>query len=356
MVKLMLVSPTALDEPPGGRAQLAQLHRRCLRQLFGPELLVHELTAQPTSAWQRLAGFVDGLSPSVVRAVADRVRAEQIDFVYLDGSNLGRLAPEIKRVSPRTQVLTFFHNVEARFFLGSLRTEKNLHALGVLAANFRAERDAVRHSDRLITLSERDKAGIRRLYGRAGTDILPLSIEDKLPPAPAEPAVHGARDYCLFVGGAFYANLAGIRWFARNVSPHIGLDTVVVGRGFDALRPELERHSGVKVIGEADDLARWYAGAKVVIAPIFDGSGMKTKTAEALMFGKKVVGTSEAFSGYEAVADQAGWVCNSREEFATTLRSLEAGPLKQFDPELRQLYVRDHSYEAAHRRLSGILA
>jgi glycosyltransferase involved in cell wall biosynthesis len=231
----------------------------------------------------------------VVRAVADRVRAEQIDFVYLDGSNLGRLAPEIKRVSPRTQVLTFFHNVEARFFLGSLRTEKNLHALGVLAANFRAERDAVRHSDRLITLSERDKAGIRRLYGRAGTDILPLSIEDKLPPAPAEPAVHGARDYCLFVGGAFYANLAGIRWFARNVSPHIGLDTVVVGRGFDALRPELERHSGVKVIGEADDLARWYAGAKVVIAPIFDGSGMKTKTAEALMFGKKVAGTSEPF-------------------------------------------------------------
>jgi hypothetical protein len=30
MAKLMLVSPTALDDPPGGRAQLAQLHRRCL--------------------------------------------------------------------------------------------------------------------------------------------------------------------------------------------------------------------------------------------------------------------------------------------------------------------------------------
>ena len=42
------------------------------------------------------------------------------------------------------------------------------------------------------------------------------------------------------------------------------------------------------------------AGAALVIAPIFDGSGMKTKVAEALMHGKHVVGTPEAFSGYAA--------------------------------------------------------
>ena len=40
-----------------------------------------------------------------------------------------------------------------------------------------------------------------------------------------------------------------------------------------------------------DCLETWYEKADVVISPIFLGSGMKTKTAEALMYGKPILGT-----------------------------------------------------------------
>ena len=82
----------------------------------------------------------------------------------------------------------------------------------------------------------------------------------------------------LFVGGGFYANRAGIRWFAREVAPAINLPTLVVGYGLDDLREELERSGNVQLIGAVESLEPWYLIAKAAIAPIFAGSGMKTNT------------------------------------------------------------------------------
>ena len=47
-----------------------------------------------------------------------------------------------------------------------------------------------------------------------------------------------------------------------------------------------------------DDLGEYYRNCDVVIAPIFEGSGMKTKTTEALMWGKYIIGTNESFCGF----------------------------------------------------------
>ncbi|MEO7821051.1 MAG: glycosyltransferase family 4 protein, partial [Sphingomicrobium sp.] len=157
----------------------------------------------------------------------------------------------------------------------------------------------------------------------------------------------------LFVGGSFYANTAGIAWFAREVAPAIGIDTLVVGAGMDTQRAALERFSTIKVIGRVDDLAPHYRDALAVLAPIFDGSGMKTKVAEALMHGKRVIGTSEAFTGSEGL--DAGVRCDTRGEFIAAIRDLAANPPPQFDPALRALYEAHYSPQALGARLGEIL-
>src|SRR5215211_106650 len=131
------------------------------------------------------------------------------------------------------------------------------------------------------------------------TDVLPMAIEDKLRNEADVPQGPLKEPYALFVGGAFYANQSGIKWFVENVVPEVSIKTCIVGKGLEALRGELERDGKVEVVGAVDELGHWYRNAKVVIAPIFDGSGMKTKVAEALMYGKRIIGTREAFSGYE---------------------------------------------------------
>jgi hypothetical protein len=359
-MKLLFITPRTPSPPSGGRALLSALHRDCLSSLLGERLLIEELDTAPTggagAAAKRLLGHIDGATPQAARRLVDRARREGVTHIYLDGSNLGRIAGAFRRSLPNVEILCFFHNVEARFFMGAWRETRRLRALGVLAANFLAERTAARASHKVITLSERDSRGLARLYGRGGTHLLPMAMDDKLDLRASGSSGRDKGGYALFVGGAFYANEAGIRWYADQVAPHVAMETRVVGRGLEGLRPALERHPNVKLVGAVDNLQDSYLDATVVIAPIFDGSGMKTKVAEALMFGKKIVGTPEAFSGYEASADSAGWVCRSREEFVAVLEQIRDEPPQRFDPGLRAIYEQLHSREATRRRLAEILA
>ena len=212
-------------------------HLKCLKAILADCLVVHALARRGildgARASDALRGYIDGITPEVETAILAKVRDQSIGRIFLDGSNLGRLARAIKRTTPSVEVLTFFHNVEARFFFGALKQYRSAHALGVLAANYVSERMAVRYSDRLITLNKRDSAGIADLYGRAATDVLPMAIEDKLRIEADPPKSPLKEPYALFVGGAFYANQSGIRWFVENVVPEVNLKTCIVGRGLE---------------------------------------------------------------------------------------------------------------------------
>ena len=124
------------------------------------------------------------------------------------------------------------------------------------------------------------------------------------------------KKFALFVGGAFYANQKGIAWFVKHVVPKIDIKVYIIGKGFEKYKHSLELEGKVEVIGEVKSLSNWYLQAHFVIAPIFKGSGMKTKIAEAIMFGKKIIGTPEAFSGYEDVVDQLGWICETSNDLS----------------------------------------
>lgn len=357
MTRLLFVTPRLAERDLGGRELLSRLHWRCLEDLLDEQPLLHEL--EPATVGIRevpaaLRGRIDGVTLGAERALLNRIARERVDAVFLNGSNLGRLAQSIKRTSPSTQVLTFCHNVERSFFRGALRRNPSIRAALVLAANTAAERLAVRFSDRLIALSERDSALFSSIYGRGATDILPMALEDTAPDQndTTEP-LPPAHPYLLFVGGGFYANRSGIRWFASHVAARSPLPTCVVGRGLDKLRDELEQSGNLRLIGSVDDLGPWYAGAVAALAPIFDGSGMKTKVAEALMHGKPVIGTAEAFSGYETPeARQAS--CETPDDFLRAIHDLKDVP-PAFDPTLRLLFERHYSYEAARDRLKAIL-
>jgi glycosyltransferase involved in cell wall biosynthesis len=182
-----------------------------------------------------------------------------------------------------------------------------------------------------------------------------MALEDKMPPGFALNTKEPKERFALFVGGTFYANRAGIAWFVQHVVPRIGIKVCIVGRGFEALRHELEREGKVEVVGAVDHLADWYRDAQYVIAPIFDGSGMKTKVAEALMYGKKVIGTPEAFSGYEGLAERAGRVCSNADEFVQAIEAADNMVKARFDPEMRALYEKIYSLPAARARLEEIM-
>lgn len=86
---------------------------------------------------------------------------------------------------------------------------------------------------------------------------------------------------------------------------------------------EFKTNPKVQVHDFADDLSLFYDAADFVISPIFLGSGMKTKTGEALMHGKAVLGTTEAFEGYDIDCSKAGARCDTAEEFIRAIKHFQ---------------------------------
>lgn len=359
-VKIMLLTKQLEKAPRGGRELLCKLNYDALRTIYGDDLHLFELPAGrlcgPLSHLNAFRGHIDGLYSETIESAISIIQHAGVHKLFIDGSNLGGFVSVLKHRLPDVEVTTFFHNVEARFFWGALATNKTPRALAVFIANYLAERKAVKFSDKIVCLSERDSSLLKRLYGRGTTLIAPMVMEDKCPASFLQAPSEHSENFAIFVGGTFYANREGITWFVREVVPRINVALYIVGRGFEALRDELEVPGKVKVVGAVDSLADWYRRAKFVIAPIFDGSGMKTKVAEALMYGKKIIGTPEAFSGYEDIIDQAGWVCNSSDDFVAAISSAQQNVTYSFDKELRLIYEQEYSMEAATERLRKILS
>lgn len=354
MTQLIYVTGHGPESGVGGREQISRLHGQILLELFGDSLATVVL-ANNAAAVNKLLGYLDGVSPASIEALIARIKHSGARQVFLDGSNLGRLAEGIKQATTDVEVLTFFHNCEARFFLGALKSKRTPRALGVLMANYVAERLAVRHSNKLICLNERDSGQLLRLYGRGATHLSAMALRDRLPASPETIIPPASSPYALFVGGTFYANQTGIAWFAKSVAARAPIKTYVVGKGFELHKKQLEQHHNIEVIGAVDDLAPWYLGAQFVVAPIFDGSGMKTKVAEALMYGKRVIGTAEAFTGYEDVANCIGSICVSPDDFVQAMTEETGRTSTGLDQNLRLIYEQRYSLQAARMRLAAIL-
>ena len=353
-VRVFLVAPEC--KARGGREQLSGLLMESLRVVSEDQLEVYRMPHddKPARLHERIMGRIDGVTSAVEKDLVSRLKDKPPDCVFIDGSNLGRIVRLLKNANDTVPIVTFYHNVEARFFFDAFRASPSLRALGVLVANIIAERWATRYSDHRIMLNNRDSHQLAKLYGREGTELLPMVVPDFYDPTAVKSDRPLVEQYALFVGGAFYANVEGLAWFAENVALRSPILTVVIGRGMEAYRSRLEQWGGVRVVGSVDDLAPWYAHAQIIVAPILSGSGMKTKTAEAFMHGKPIAGTKEAFEGYRMDITDAVVLCETPEDFLQALEDVNNSEA-DFKPELRSEYIMTHSEKAMQTRLCEFL-
>lgn len=356
---IIFISPESSFKKKGAREALACAQALALGELDGLELNIFPLRRYSHSTVLQkiysILGYIDGVTKENLVVLRDEIKSKNINTVYLDGSNLGLISRFIKKNFKSVRVVIFFHNVEARFFFGSLKHQKNLKSILVLIANYFAERCAVAYSDIRIMLNKRDSDTLRNIYGYTGTHICPFEVPDQRINNLMSNKVDLPQKYCLFVGSAFYANVDGISWFCKYVAPYITIKVVIIGRGFEKLKSVLETFGNIDVLGEVEDLSPWYNGASFVIAPIFDGSGMKTKVGEALMYGKKVVGSREAFTGYEEFLPCAGILCEVQKDYIAAI-SKYSGELTSFpDTLLQDIYNNTFSHVAFRERLWDII-
>ena len=107
----------------------------------------------------------------------------------------------------------------------------------------------------------------------------------------------------VFVGGFRHPpNVDGVRWFVEDVFPLIraqlpGVRFHCIGSHVPAAIAALSRHDGVVVHGHVADISPYMDGARIGLAPLRYGAGVKGKVNLSMAHGQPVVATTCAVEG-----------------------------------------------------------
>lgn len=302
------------------------------------------------------------ISNEIINEVCSIIKEKKIHTVFIEDSVFGNLVKEIKEKTENVRVCTFYHDIKADLYLQWIKTKKRLIDKIDFRIGIRQEWINQKYSDCNIVFNERDAALFEKYYGRRPEKMMAL-------PAPT-PIFENSRNIedntdsvkkLLFVGKNYYPNIVGLKWFYEKVLPGLDGDfeLQIVGRGLEYLAEEMNDRRA-NVIGEVDSLDEYYRDADIVIIPLFDGGGMKSKTVEAISYGKTIIGTDEGLVGFwdaltDGVRGKSVFLCNTPEEWIKVLNNLIGERTRKWNPELFELFLREFSYESSVGKLRAIL-
>lgn len=311
--------------------------------------------------WNCLRGYSTYLNRAGIKRIINIIQENRTDVVFIDNSIFGKLIQEIKKVHPNIVVLSYYHDVKAKLARDWLKVAP-LYKKPVLLAMLSNERLTAQYANVNFVLGNREEKLFIEAYGKRPEAQLSVYM-DVQPSDDFHRKSYNQRKKILFFGGYYLPNIHGINWFIEEVYPKLEYETelIVAGHDMDKLK-EKYYQEGVTIKGYIKNIEELYRDADIVISPIFEGGGMKVKVAEAMAFGKIVIGSNESFEGYQEKIPAEYWDrffyrANTAEEFAAQVhRALCLSEDKHhFNPEIRVLYESGFSENYAEKVISKMI-
>ena len=345
-----------------GAQSLARAHVKALYQAFGKDnVIVFALVGTESveshenfvikkieknlaaRAINLLIGNTGKINAKIIKEIIETINRQGIELLFVDDSIYGNAVKIVKKKCPHIKVAAFYHDIKR--YLAIEWAKKNPKTIPVQLSLIANERKNARYADVNIVLNEREKNLFEKYYHKAPEMTLPIIL-----PTPEIKKTNSfGKCKILFVGGYYYPNVNGFKWFVEKVLPLIKVDCeiVLVGNHMDLLKDEFKDDNRIIVHGRAT----------LVIGPIFEGAGMKVKTAEALSYGKVFIGTDESLIGYKELAGsllgKSIFVCNNEIEFADAINSHNFND--EFCQDNYNFFLKNYSIEAATAKFKTLL-
>ena len=230
-----------------------------------------------------------------------------------------RYVDQVRTFAPHARII--FDTIDLHF----VREEREA-ALHHDAAMFRAaavtrakELGVMKHADLTLVVSEFEQALIGEILPTAKIDIISL-INDEAP----APRPFAQRSGILFVGGFRHPpNVDGVTWYITEVLPHVrralpDVTTTIVGSNMPGSLKALAC-DGVDIKGFVENTQPLLLNARVSIAPLRFGAGIKGKINEAMSYGIPVIATACAVEGMRLVPEADVLVGDDPEAFAQAI-------------------------------------
>ncbi len=241
--------------------------------------------------------LLHGRCAGSVRAVL-RERGPTLDTImfcryYIAAQYVGT----VRTLAPNARII--FDTVDLHF----VREEREAvllqnPAMHRAAAATRAkELRVIAKSDVTLVVSEFEKSLLAQIEPQARVEIISMIHSPVAMPAPLE-----EREGILFIGGFRHPpNIDAVQWYAAEVLPRLrelvpDVTTTIVGSNMPDDIKALSQ-TGLDVRGFVEHTEPLLQRARVSIAPLRFGAGIKGKINEAMIYGIPVVATSCAVEG-----------------------------------------------------------
>lgn len=300
------------------QAGLSTLCRRV--NLFPPP------PARKLDAFSRTPFLFSNLESDAMRRAVDRILKEespdvvQVEYLGMADHASAARCPRIIRA----HVQEWWH-----YYLNWRRTHgfrKRLEHLFWSIDSIRHNRRTLASFDWVLVTSEEERRRALELVPNARAEALPFILMDceQFEPAPAPP-----RDpRMLFVGFLPHTpNSDALEYFIRCELPLIRREEprarlTVVGEGASNAIKGLMHDNGVDYRGYVEAISELYQEARVYVAPVTSGGGIRTKIIEAMAAGVPVVSNSFAPLGLGLLSDQHLIIRDTPQESAAAILRL----------------------------------
>jgi glycosyltransferase involved in cell wall biosynthesis len=223
------------------------------------------------------------------------------------------------------------------------------------------ERWLVRRADAVVTFSSTERQLIFETFGAADkVHVVPAYIYDVDSQAHDVP-VAGRRDL-VFVGNFRHdPNADAVRWFRKEIWPLVAPtlpEARFVVLGPDAGKLGLAPDERLDVVGYVPDLDPHFARARLSVAPLRFGAGIKGKVVASLARGVPLVATAIAAEGMGLTDGIDVLLADEPESFARQISRLWHDEQLWADLSAagRAYVARGFSHERARDVLAGLLA
>jgi hypothetical protein len=326
-----------------------KIHEDALFEIFGDRCYKHLLDYNENNVkiflYKLFFLYFPEINFATIRDIKNKIEEIKPKVVFIESSQYGNVVKYIKRNYPII-IVAFFHNIELQYAKTYLSLF-NIKSWWFYIMSKVNERQTVKYSDKCIVLNDRDAYWLQKLYNRKADYLLPVSLKDSVNLNKLNILMEKKhlidKHCCLFVGSNFESNTQGLNWFIKKVMSSVNIHLVIIGSG---MSKAFYNTNTITVMDYVEDLSDYYINADFIISPILSGGGMKTKTAEALMWGKAIIGTDEAFCGYEIDNIAGLYRCNNENEMIEKIQSIYHDGISNFNPPIRELFLEKYSFNS----------
>lgn len=277
---------------------------------------------QDLNVFRRVFNLIKGITNSRYKAWNNlAIDIEQYELIVLDFTKLNYV---LRRISNKS-FLVKVHNVEYDYSLNDYKKNRSLSKWILSQFSFRQEKEILDRADAILVLTENDKSRLLELYGNKIESKIVLNPVSVLPNKVSKREKKSVLRL-LITGSLWYGeNVDGLLWFLDNVFCNLNdvVEMTVAGaRPSDDLKLKLKKYSNIELIDTPVSMEPYFMECDLFVSPIFGGAGMKVKVAEALSYGKPVIGTDYALLGYTITEGYDSFRANSGEEFIQQINDI----------------------------------